>query len=85
MLNLVSFITGSACVSARQGIKAWANAGTKAFKLGETLADNIREKKNYVKQRKRFKDNRKYFQDLVKLNKDEWTHEYEYWDKLNWK
>src|SRR5664280_1395725 len=42
MLNLGSFITGNAGVSARQGIKAWANAGTKAFLLGETLADNIR-------------------------------------------
>ena len=85
MLNFGSFITGSAGVSARQGIKSWANAGTKAFKLGETLVDNIREKKNYVKQSRRFRDNRKYFQDLVKLNKDEWPHEYEYWDKLNWK
>ena len=85
MLNFGSFITGGAGVSARQGIKAWANAGTKAFRLGETLADNIREKKNYVKQSKIFRDNRKYFQDLVKLNKYEWPHEYEYWDKLNWK
>jgi multimeric flavodoxin WrbA len=85
MLNFGSFITGSTGVSVRQGIKAFVRAETKAFRLGETLAENIREKKNYVKQRKRFKDNGKYFQDLVKLNKDEWIHEYEYWDKLNWK
>jgi multimeric flavodoxin WrbA len=85
MLNFGSFITGGAGVSARQGIKAWANAGTKAFRLGETLADNIREKKNYVKQSKIFRDNRKYFQDLVKLNRDVWIHEYEYWDKVRWK
>jgi multimeric flavodoxin WrbA len=85
MLNFGSFITGNAGVSSRQGIKALANAGTKAFSLGETLADNIREKKNYVKQSKRFRDNRKYFQDLVKLNKNVWIHEYEYWDRLNWK
>jgi multimeric flavodoxin WrbA len=85
MLNFGSFITGGAGVSARQGIKAFVSTGTKAFKLGETLVDNIREKKNYAKQSKRFKGNRKYFQDLVKLNHDEWTHEYEHWDKLNWK
>ena len=85
MFNFGSFITGSTGVSARQGIKAWANAGTKAFLLGETLADNIKKKNNYVKQNKRFRDNRKYFQDLVKLNKHVWIHEYEYWDKLNWK
>ena len=85
VLNFGSFITGSTGVSVRQGTKAFVSAETKAFRLGETLADNIRKKKNYVKQSKRFKDNRKYFQDLVKLNKNEWTHEYEYWDKLNWK
>ena len=85
MLNFGSFITGSAGVSVRQGIKTWAKAGTKAFLLGETLADNIREKKNYLKQSKIFRDNRKYFQDLVKLNKNVWIHEYEYWKKLNWK
>jgi multimeric flavodoxin WrbA len=85
MLNFGSFIIGGAGVSARQGIKAWANAGTKAFRLGETLADNIREKKNYVKQSKILRDNRKYFQDLVKLNRDVWIHEYEYWDKVRWK
>jgi multimeric flavodoxin WrbA len=85
MLNFGSFITGSTGVSARQGIKTLASVETKAFMLGKTLADNIREKKNYVKQSKRFKENRKYFQKLVKLNKDEWTNEYEHWDKLNWK
>ena len=84
MLNFGSFITGGTGVSVKQGIKTFVSAETKAFRLGATLADNIREKKNYVNQRKRFKDNRKYFQDLVKFNKDEWTHEYEYWDKLNW-
>ena len=84
MLNFGSFITGGAGVSSRQGIKALANAGTKAFLLGETLVDNIKEKKNYVKQSKIFKDNRKYFQDLVKLNMSVWIHEYDYWDKLNW-
>jgi multimeric flavodoxin WrbA len=85
ILNFGSFITGSAGVSSRHGIKALANTGTKAFRLGETMADDIREKKNYVKQSKRFRDNRKYFQDLVKLNKYVWVHEYEYWEKLNWK
>ena len=84
MLNFGSFITGGAGVSSRQGIKALANAGTRAFLLGETLVDNIKEKKNYVKQSKIFKDNRKYFQDLVKLNMSVWIHEYDYWDKLNW-
>jgi multimeric flavodoxin WrbA len=85
MLNFGSFITGSVGVSSREGRKAFLNAGTKSFRRGEILVNNILENKNYRKQSKRFRDNRKYFQELVKLNKDEWPHEYEYWDKLNWK
>ena len=30
-------------------------------------------------------ENREYFMNLVKRNKVEWEHEYEYWNKLNWK
>jgi multimeric flavodoxin WrbA len=85
MLNFGSFITGSTGISAREGVKAFANAGAKAFRLGEILVSDINKKKIYVKQNKRFKENRKYFQDLVKMNKNEWTNEYKYWDKLNWK
>ena len=85
MLNFGSFITGSTGISAREGVKALANTGAKAFRLGEILANDISKKKTYSKQNIRFKENRKYFQDLVKLNKNEWTNEYKYWDKLNWK
>jgi len=85
MLNFGSFITGGAGVSARQGEKAWASVGTKAFELGETLTNDIRKKKKYVNQAKIFRDNRKYFQNLVKRFKNVWTHEYEYWEKLDWK
>jgi multimeric flavodoxin WrbA len=48
MLNFGSFITGGTGVSVKQGIKTFVSAETKAFRLGATLADNIREKKNYV-------------------------------------
>ena len=85
MLNFGSFITGSAGISARQGIKASLNTEIKALRLGEKLVDDIRKKKNYIKQSQRMKQNRKYFQDLVKFNKNEWPHEYKYWDKLKWK
>jgi hypothetical protein len=29
-------------------------------------------------------ETRSYFKTLVKMNKDNWEHEYEYWDKINW-
>jgi len=81
MLNFGSFITGSTGVSARSGQRALENAEKKAFLLGESLADDIRTKKNYRKQKKRLEETGKYFQKLVKMHKDEWIHEYKYWDK----
>ena len=81
MVNFGSYVTGSVGVSMRLGPKALEKAEKKAFALGETLADDIKVGKVYKKQRKVFKKNRKYFQDLVKMYKDEWTHEYDYWNK----
>ncbi|MEN6321312.1 MAG: flavodoxin family protein [Syntrophaceae bacterium] len=83
MLNFGSFITGSVGVSMRSGPRALENAEKKAFRLGELLADDIRTKKNYRTQKKRLEVNSKYFQNLVKMHKDEWVHEYKYWDKKN--
>lgn len=84
MLNFGSFVTGSTGVSIRSGSKALANAEKKAFRLGESLADDIRGRKIYRKQRRKQEENKKYFQNLVKMYKDEWVHEYKYWDKKNW-
>jgi multimeric flavodoxin WrbA len=81
MLNFGSYVTGSMGVSMRSGPKALEKAKEKAFTLGEALADDIKMGKVYKKQRKIFKKNKKYFQDLVKMHKDEWIHEYEYWNK----
>ena len=85
MLNFGSFITGSAGVSIRSGSRALEIVERKAFRLGCTLAEDIRAGKIYTKQRKRHEENKKYFQSLVKMFKDAWIHEYKYWDKKNWK
>ena len=61
MLNFGSFITGSAGVSSRQGIKAFASAGTKAFRLGETLADDIRRKEKLCKAEQKIQGQQKVF------------------------
>ena len=84
MLNFGSFVTGSAGVSVRSDPKTLEKVERKAFRLGEALAEDIRSRKNYRKQRKTLEENKKYFQSLVKMNKDEWIHEYKYWDKKNW-
>jgi multimeric flavodoxin WrbA len=84
MLNFGSFVTGSTGVSLRSGSRALDSAQKKAFRLGCTLAEDIRAGKVYTKQRERHEENKQYFQTLVKMFKDEWLHEYKYWDKKNW-
>ena len=67
----------------RLGPEALERAQKKAFRLGCTLAEDIRAGKIYKKQRRRHEENKKYFQTLVKMYKDEWIHEYKYWEKKN--
>ncbi len=83
MLNFGSFVTGSTGVSIRSDPKILEKVEKKAFRLGEKLAKDIKSGKNYRKQRKRLEESRKYFQNLVKMHKDEWIHEYKYWDNKN--
>ena len=85
MLNFGSFVIGSAGASMSDGPQAIEDAEKKAFKLGVTLAKDIKTKRDYISQREMQEENRQYFMNLVKRNKAEWEHEYEYWNKLNWK
>ncbi len=85
MLNLGASVTGSAGAAMNQGPNAQEEAEKKAFLLGKSLAEDIRSKRDYVEQRKMHEENREYFKKLVKMNKENWEHEYEYWNKLNWK
>ncbi|MGA3207324.1 MAG: flavodoxin family protein [Syntrophales bacterium] len=84
MLNFGSFVTGSVGVSVRSSPRALESAEKMAFRLGESLAEDIRAGKDYRKQRRRHEESKQYFQSLVKMYKDEWIYEYKYWDKKNW-
>jgi len=83
MLSFGSFITGNMGVSIRRGPKAFENAERKAFRLGEKLTEDISAKKNYTKQIRIMKENGIYFKNLVTMHKDDWTHEYKYWDRID--
>jgi len=85
MLNFGSFVTGSIGVSIRQGFKAFENAEKNAFQLGEDLTEDISLKKNYPNQRRIMKENKIYFQHLVKMHKDDWNHEFKYWNRIDGK
>ena len=82
MLNFGSFITGSTGVAVRQGPKAFGNAERRAFRLGGKLADDIGAKRTYPAQEKTKEANRAYFRDLVAMRKDDWAHEYRYWQRM---
>jgi multimeric flavodoxin WrbA len=82
MLNFGSFITGSVGVCVRQGHKSFENAERRAFQLGEDLTEDISTKRTYAKQIRIMKENRMYFQNLVKMHKDDWTHECKYWNRI---
>lgn len=82
MLNFGSFITGSTGVSIRQGPRAFENAERRAFRLGEDLTEDISAKRIYPAQRRKMEENRVFFQELVKMHKDDWIHEYKYWERI---
>lgn len=57
----------------------------KSRDLGRALVEDIRIKRDYVEQRKVQEGIRSYFKELVRMNKDNWEHEYEYWNSINWR
>ena len=84
MINFGAFVTGSVGVAMNQGPAAMEDAEKKATLLGKSLAEDIRIKRDYIEQREMQEEIREYFKALVKMNKDSWEHEYEYWNRLNW-
>jgi multimeric flavodoxin WrbA len=85
MVNFGAFVTGSVGSVMMQGPEAFEAAEKKAFLLGKTLAKDIQSKRDYVEQRKIHEGVSEHFKSLVKMNKDSWEHEYEYWSRLGWK
>lgn len=84
MINFGAFVTGSIGVAMNQGPAVMEDAERKATLLGKSLAEDIRIKRDYIEQREMQEEIREYFKALVKMNKDSWEHEYEYWNRLNW-
>jgi hypothetical protein len=58
-------------------------AENQAFTLGKELIEAIKSKRVYSEQEAVHQERREYFKTLVGLNKDLWTHEYEYWRRTN--
>ena len=85
MVNFGAFVTGSAGAEMSKGPGALEEGEKKARDLGRGLVEDIRNKRDYVEQRKVQEDIRSHFKELVRMNKDNWEHEYEHWNSINWR
>ena len=84
MLNFGAFVTGSVGAAMSSGPAGMEEAEKKAVQLGRSLAGDISAKSDYIEQRKMQEETREYFKRLVKMNKESWEHEYEYWNSIGW-
>ena len=84
MMNFGALVTGNVGAQMSKGPGVLEEAEKKARQLGKALAEDIRTKRDYIGQREMQEEIRGYFKNLVKMNKDNWEHEYEYWDQINW-
>ena len=85
MINFGAFVTGSAGAEMIKGPRALEEVERKSRDLGRALVEDIRTKRDYVEQRKVQEDIRSHFKELVRMNKDNWEHEYEHWNSINWR
>ena len=85
MVNFGAFVTGSAGAEMGKGPAALEEGERKARELGRALADDIRTRRDYAEQRKMHEGIRSYFKELVRMNKDNWEHEYEHWNSIDWR
>jgi multimeric flavodoxin WrbA len=84
MMNFGALVTGNVGALMSKGPGSLEEAEKKALQLGKTLAEDICTKRDYIGQREMQEEIRGYFKNLVKMNKDNWEHEYEYWNQINW-
>jgi multimeric flavodoxin WrbA len=61
-----------------------ADKKEEAFLLGKRMAANIREKKSYPEQIKLIEENKNHFARVMKLRKNDWAEEYQYWAEKGW-
>jgi len=84
-LNSFGAITvGGVGVAIGRDPGALPGAEKKAFALGKTLVQSIRGEHRYPEQEEMQRQRRDYFRQLVLWNKDQWTHEYDWYVRMGW-
>ena len=56
----------------------------KAMKMGEFLAEAIKNKRVFPEQMKVIRSHRNYFGRIIEAHKEDWSGEYKYWKEMNW-
>lgn len=55
-----------------------------AINLGNKLVSDIQEKRIFPEQIKVIKEFKQHFKNIIKMRKDDWVEEYQYWLNKNW-
>lgn len=56
----------------------------KAMKMGENLAEAIKNKTEFPDQMKEIKSRKAFFKRIIEAHKEEWSGEYKYWEEMGW-
>jgi multimeric flavodoxin WrbA len=84
-LNALGAVTvGEVGVAVGRNPAALDAAITKALNLGQTLADAIQTKRHYADQENAIAERGTFFRQLIKANKEAWSHQYDYWMEKGW-
>jgi multimeric flavodoxin WrbA len=84
-LNELGAVTvGEVGVAVGSNPAALDAAIAEALNLGQTLADAIQNKRHYADQESAIAERGVFFRQLVKANKEDWSHQYDYWMEKGW-
>jgi len=82
--NLGAVTVGEVGVAVGRNPAALNAAIAEALNLGQTLADAIQSKRHYAEQESAIAERGAFFRQLVKANKEEWRHQYDFWMEKGW-
>jgi multimeric flavodoxin WrbA len=82
--NLGAVTVGEVGVAVGRNPAALNAAMTEALSLGQTLADAIQSKRHYADQESAIAERGAFFRQLIKANKEAWSHQYDYWMEKGW-
>ena len=82
--NLGAVTVGEVGVAVGRNPAALNAAIAEALNLGQTLADAIHSKRHYAEQESAIAERGAFFRQLVKANKEEWRHQYDFWMEKGW-